>query len=99
MKHSFNFDLTKVRAKEILAEALTSYCAKYATVAAPKWQWVKPDIAYFQFETPVGDIKGNIVVNDNTMEVTASMPRVAELFAGKAIEFIEIEIKELLAAE
>jgi len=91
-----NHTLTEGKAKERIKKLVTKVKSEYGDhVSDVRERWTK-NTGEFGFKVMGYDIKGNIVINENTIELNGDLPWQAALFKGKIEAVIKEQAKKLL---
>mgnify|MGYP002634347825 CR=1 FL=1 len=94
MKHRIPHNLEHGLARKVARQALQTYQAQFSQFK-PGGDWQDDDTARLWFSPPGGRIEGWIRVTGQDIEIEIDkVPFLFRAFRGKAIDVIEVEVKE-----
>ena len=92
MKHSVKHTLGREMARKVAHAAFESYKARFADYN-PTTVWSSEDAAQIGFSVKGMSLKGEVAVNDNSIDMDLSVPFLLKPFQGTAVKVIDDEIK------
>lgn len=91
MKHSVPHSLGRDTARTVAHKAFETYAARFAEYS-PQTNWKSDDAAEISFSVKGMTLKGEVAVQESSIDIKMDVPFMLKPFQGKAVSVIEKEI-------